>query len=886
MLIGQALKEYEGLSRFMQSELATAWLNEHGEGWGQTQLSELVAVAEREGFGQLPAAEVHRVMIQLRDATAEDARRVRRRTGATLHDIQTVNRQRTAEWADLEDFAERYPMSPGDLWLNRCPATGQALGVRDDRHMGVFCQTRGGKGVSFIIPQHCYWQGSLVSIDPSGENATISAARRGDGLDDDGNEICIGLGQQTHVIDPLLAADVPKRYRKRFNPLDALDPDEPKFIEKAAALADALVVRPETENEPVWNNKARTLIKGLILHIKTAPFFKGRRNLVTLRDLATLGDKHTAELTEKATGKKVDPWVALFGAMEENRACGNVIPAVGAEFLNLIAKDIDKQWAGIQSALSDQTEFLESPLIQESLAASDFELSELTDHPDGCSLYLCLPEGDLDTYKGWIRMMIYLIDYEVRKSRGNGATGKPTLMCVDEFAALETMDRIGKGLATIAKYGLQYLLILQNISQLKQAYPKSWQSIMDCLSVKLFASIGDLDTAEWISKRCGETDLVLTGRQESQAVSEQKSTGTTRSVTAGKGGSRTRTDTTGSSTSATEGQNHSISNGSSRTRTFGSSASNTFGTNASYSRGGGTNQSTTAGSSRNESHRPWKIGRSIPETFSLLRDNDTENTNLGTSQSGTSGRSQNWNQTDGHNQSQTSGSNQSESSTGTRTATHGRSSSTTNTQQQSTAYSTGENWNRSETEGESETNTAGRTATQGISESHHMRPLISPDDVMLHFARGQVGDVYDLGLGLLFVDSERPMVVERTAYFVDPAFDGLWCLNPAYPDTRPAPLKRTWDVGFAIENTGPLWDGGRAPMMGRWLKTPGERVEAGEPICEVLPGPTLAGYDDSRLAVRAPVAGVLQSIERGEGDAFEGGVVLGSIGYHLGDQLG
>jgi hypothetical protein len=140
-----------------------------------------------------------------------------------------------------------------------------------------------------------------------------------------------------------------------------------------------------------------------------------------------------------------------------------------------------------------------------------------------------------------------------------------------------------------------------------------------------------------------------------------------------------------------------------------------------------------------------------------------------------------------------------------------------------------------------------------------------------------------VGLGLLLVSGERPMVVERTAYFADPAFDGRWAFNPAYPDTRPD-LNRMWDLGFVMDNNGPLWEGGRAPRMGRWFKAPGDRVERGEPICEILPGPTVAGYIHDRLPVRAPVSGRVVSIERGEGSPFEGRVVLGSIEFNLAEQ--
>ena len=153
------------------------------------------------------------------------------------------------------------------------------LGYSDDRHVCLVSGSRGGKGTSFIVNNLSSGRGPSVVVDPKGENATITAARRGGG-----SAQCQGLGQTVKVLDPFKAAQVDDALRGRFNPLDALDPADEETIDEAGRIADAIVVIHES-NDPFWDESARAMVKGLILHVLTAPEYEGRRNLVTLRKL-------------------------------------------------------------------------------------------------------------------------------------------------------------------------------------------------------------------------------------------------------------------------------------------------------------------------------------------------------------------------------------------------------------------------------------------------------------------------------------------------------------------------------------------------------------------------------------------------------------------------
>ena len=76
------------------------------------------------------------------------------------------------------------------IWIGET-RDGTPLGYEDDRHVLLVSGSRSGKGAGIIIPNLCRWPGSCVVIDPKGENATVTAERRGSG-----SIYAYGMGQR------------------------------------------------------------------------------------------------------------------------------------------------------------------------------------------------------------------------------------------------------------------------------------------------------------------------------------------------------------------------------------------------------------------------------------------------------------------------------------------------------------------------------------------------------------------------------------------------------------------------------------------------------------------------------------------------------------------
>ncbi len=697
-----------------------------------------------------------------------------------------MERLATAEWADATEVAQNRAFRDGQFWLGRSPADGSMLGYTDDRHIVLVSGNRAGKGTTTVIPNLCLWPGSVFVLDPKGENATVTAARRGAG-----SAYCEGMGQRVHVLDPFGASHVDDRYRSRFNPLDALDPESPTVIDDADLIADALIVVSERASDPDWQETAKKMLKGLVLHVLTHAMFEGRRDLLTVRELIRHGDQAGAELLRTEGSDDVpSARQLLWEGLARNTALGGIIAGIGDHMADLLIK-APKQFEGYHAPLDLNTKFLDSPKMQGVLGGSDFDLADLKTDPKGVSVYLCLPQRYMTTHARWLRLMVALTTARMEEIAEQPASGHRVLMVLDEFARLETMPTIEHAVSYIAGYGVTMLFVLQSLEQLKKHYGGSWETFLGCAGTKLFFSIDDQFTREYVAKLVGDTELVRTVRTSSTTMTESSSV------------------THGRSTSITDGTSHSESESENQSRTEGTGESSTRGTSQNASRSGGVTSSTgtnfsrsmgmsqTAGwnqSSSNSTNQSRSAGTS--DTWSLNSGwsmGDTSTRQSGTGHTSSSGRSGSSGQTDsqstGQNQSYSSSENQSFG----RSSSHSRAQSRNRSTTAGTGSSTSRGTTRSVTDATSESRTTGtsHSTTEGESGSVHKRPLITPEEIGYVFDRPESGGV---GLALVIIGGGRPAAVFRSPYYMDLHF--AWLFDP-HPD-HPKPLERIGVEEFCL----------------------------------------------------------------------------------------
>ena len=407
------------------------------------------------------------------------------------------------------------------------------LGYADDRHVCLVSGSRGGKGVGVIVPNLCFWPGSAIIVDPKGENATVTARRRGGG-----SPYTHAMGQHVHILDPFGEVDLPEESKARYNPLDAIDINSDFAVDDAGRVAASLVV-VENRNDPYWEEAARNLLKGLILHVLTASYFEGRRNLVTVRRLLSQGDWISAERLEKAGSKEpTSKFELLWSQMRRSKAFQlGVVAGVGEQMIAMA----DKQRSGVMESARNNTEFLDSVPMQRMLQNSDFELGELKTNPKGVTIYLTLPARYMDTHYRWLRLMITLAVGEMERIKRRPATGHPTLFLLDEFAGLKRMEVIENAAAQAAGFGVKFLFVVQNLPQIEDIYEKAWETFLGNSGLKLFFQIeDDFRPGPIWRASLGELETTRQSRSgsQSQSVSDSSTTGKNSSSTDGYSTSR------------------------------------------------------------------------------------------------------------------------------------------------------------------------------------------------------------------------------------------------------------------------------------------------------------------------------------------------------------
>jgi type IV secretion system protein VirD4 len=401
-----------------------------------------------------------------------------------------------------------------ELWRAAQLADCVPLGIADDRHFVTVAGSRAGKGRSAIIPNLCIYEGSVVCLDPKGENATRTAERRGTGADD-----CGGMGQEVFVLDPFGVAKVSDALRAGLNPLALLDPnDEEKadtIVNDAEMLAEGLIV-PADSRDSHWDDSARNFVKGLILHLVTT---MKNPTLLTLRRFLTRGDVSgwtaaTAALEgdedeqRRFLRKCPSAFEFLLKEMQSNEQVSGVVAATADTLLECA----DSERGSILSVARRNTAFLDTT---KKTFVETMEAKGRTFSPDvfkkasqGASLFLCLPAERMGTHGRWLRMIIGLLLEHAYRDLSPPACGAPFLFLLDEFFSLGHMQVIEKAAGYAAGFGIKLWAILQDIQQLKAIYPNSWQTFLANAGAVQVFGVSDAETTEYVSKALGQIELI------------------------------------------------------------------------------------------------------------------------------------------------------------------------------------------------------------------------------------------------------------------------------------------------------------------------------------------------------------------------------------------
>ena len=390
----------------------------------------------------------------------------------------------SAHFGGASDAAASGHLKPAALAdafaLGDLPNTSRGRGrFYHDGHILTCAPTGAGKGIGAVIPNLLDYPGSAFVLDLKGENYAVTARARRQ------------AGHDVLLIDPFAITGAAGH---ALNWLDTLDPDHPDVVGRAGTLADMLVVRSGFESEPHWNDTARDLLRGFLVHVAGLP--AGQRNMAELRAILTAPEDQFAEIladmlaTPEHGGQSLVARTAATHLSRPERERGSVL-----------------------STAQRHTAWLDDPRLCAALNRSDFSLQDLKRRR--MTVYLAIPPDRLRASLGFVRSFIGLA-----LDAMTAVPGRPAYRVaffLDEFGQLGRLDSLVDGLTLMRGYGAQLRLFVQDLSQLKAVYPR-WQSFLANTSQQYYG-IADYETAHYISNALGQFTIAFETANRSRHTS-------------------------------------------------------------------------------------------------------------------------------------------------------------------------------------------------------------------------------------------------------------------------------------------------------------------------------------------------------------------------------
>jgi len=359
----------------------------------------------------------------------------------------------------------------GGLYLGKT-AKGTYLRQSGELHLLTLAPTGAGKGIGCVLPNLLTCPDPVVVLDLKGENYRLTHQRRR------------RMGQSVVRLDPFGVAGTGG---DALNPLRDLGEHTPGLTDRAGVLAESMVITSPHEREPHWSEKAKNLLRGLILFVCT---------------YAEDSDRHLGSVREVLTAPP-DDWENYLQLMRTSDRCEGLLRRAAAE----IDRMGREERASVFSTALRHTAFLESPAVRPALSGTDtFDLRRLTTEP--LSLYLILPPDKIASYVRLMRLWLSAL-LQTLIARGTVTPAQPRILfLLDEVAQLGAMNELSQAVSLLRGYGMNLWFFFQDLGQLKSLYPhEAWQSFIANTNIHQYFGIRDLETAKMLSERIGKTTV-------------------------------------------------------------------------------------------------------------------------------------------------------------------------------------------------------------------------------------------------------------------------------------------------------------------------------------------------------------------------------------------
>jgi type IV secretion system protein VirD4 len=361
------------------------------------------------------------------------------------------------------------------------------IAVDDDAHMLTIGIQGSGKSTTAIYPNLAFYAGDAIVIDPKGEHAKTTMARRQGKLESGYN---FPSGSKCYMLDPF-GLNEALGASSYYNPLSEIDmADQSQGQKIIKAIVDGCVEMQEGDGKH-FSETSQNILAGVIAHV-VSTFPEDKRTLPVVWNT----------LNGIAENSKI----ANFQNFEKLKTDLTINPAFGglAQEAGRIFKEMGPNESGsMVTTIARSINWISDPKMREHLSKSDFSFKNVGIGENIQTIYLVIPLGKISSQKRWMRT---ITSVSIAAMRDRPVKPKiPTLYVLDEFPQMGNLEIIMSGFATLRSEKIKLWPFVQNLAQLKANFGDNWSTFIANSNTQIFGvGMGDTETAEWLSKSLGE----------------------------------------------------------------------------------------------------------------------------------------------------------------------------------------------------------------------------------------------------------------------------------------------------------------------------------------------------------------------------------------------
>ena len=347
--------------------------------------------------------------------------------------------------------------------------------------------TRGGKGISFVIPNLLTWSGSVVVIDIKFENFALTSKYRA------------LYGQAVYFFNPFAENAHTHRYNPLFYVRDGIF-----RVGDILTIANMLYPKIDPKSK-FWDASAANLFLGVTLLVKESP------------DLPfTVG-----EVRRQGSGKGRSLKEHLSDVLAAREASNTPFSEQCRDALGRFISLSENTMANTLASFNEPLEQWDNEVFDAATNGNDFDLREL--RKKNISIYIGVTPNYLPQARLILNLFFsQLINLNTQElPEDNPELKNKCLLMMDEFTAMGTVDILGKGVSFLAGYGIKLGTIVQTPAQIDDEAPKGYGALGGANyrqnhGVEIVFEPVDTKDAERVSKQLGNTTV------ETQRITRSK----------------------------------------------------------------------------------------------------------------------------------------------------------------------------------------------------------------------------------------------------------------------------------------------------------------------------------------------------------------------------